>query len=214
MYSLLPLSKQGKCRNDANKSDLIPLNKDTIASQPVVSTVAGPAVGVQNTLGHSCKTESPAITFWTTDFVPNRNILEVVSHPTNSWMNKDQNKRHHQVNSFWPLCYIHLVYPCLTESKDPCTHTLLHDRAARPTGQCLLRWELSNCMLTLWRLLSLCPSRHLLRPGWYDIHSLANVLILVGWAHVRSYHSREIILFPEEFGCINIYYSVHSRRHD
>ena len=73
------------------------LNKDTIVSHPVVPTVAGSAVGVQNTLGHSCKTESPAITFWTTYFFPTLTIVEVLSHPDNAWMNKDQNNRRHQV---------------------------------------------------------------------------------------------------------------------
>ena len=91
----------------------------------------------------------------------------------------DLNKRHHQVNVSGPLCYIHLVYPCLTESTGTCSRSLLHDRATRPTCRCLLRGELSMCMLTLRRLLSLCPRRHLLRPGWYDIPSLANVLTFV-----------------------------------
>ena len=89
--------------NDASESDLPPLNKDTIASQPVVPIVA--AVNVQNTVEHSWKTESPAITFWTTDLFPTPNILEMVSHPDNAWMNNISQQTSSQVNVSGSLCY-------------------------------------------------------------------------------------------------------------
>ena len=72
----------------------------------------------------------------------------------------DQNKRHQQVNSSWPLCYVHVGYPWLTESKDPCSHSLLHDRSAISMRVVDLYADLVTAAFTMFK------SAFLLRPGW------------------------------------------------
>ena len=124
---------------DARESDCVLFYSEIIAWQPTSSTTVLSFFGEEKIFAEVQKTESPLMTFWRTDFFSTPNIIEVVLHPLNAWVQTTcYQKHHHLIHISAPLCCTRLDFLYLIENTRSC-RLLLHYTKEELIGLYLLQ---------------------------------------------------------------------------